>query len=99
MVASQAALADSAKTIALEMAEHIETLAAAGEWEEVEDIVVRLKNAVLKVPEPDRRAVIVAVQQSLDVVAAAAHDARQDVTIKVTELRRGQAAKKAYELR
>ena len=99
MVASQAALADSAKTIALEMAEHIETLAAAGEWEEVEDIVVRLKSTVMKVPEAERRAVIVAVQQSLEEVAAAARNARQDVTIKVTELRRGQAAKKAYELR
>lgn len=99
MVASQAAVAESASTIALEMAGHIETLAAAGEWEDVEEIVVRIKHTVAKVPESERRAVIVAVQQSLEKVATAARSARQDVTIKVTELRRGQAAKKAYELR
>ena len=99
MVASQAALADNAKTIALEMAEHIETLAKAGEWDEVEDMVVRLRSIIMQVPEAERRAVIVKIQQSIDTVSAAARDARQDVTSKVTELRRGQAAKKAYELR
>jgi len=99
MAANQAAVAQSAASIALEMSEHIETLAAAGDWDEVEDIVVRLRSAVMNVPESERYAVIHAVQSSLEKVADRAKSARQDVTVKVTELRRGQAAKKAYELR
>jgi len=99
MVASQAALAETATSIALEMSEHIAMLADAGEWDDVEDIVMRLRSAVMRVPEAERLAVILEVQRSLEKVATAAGSARQDITGKISELRRGQAAKKAYELR
>jgi len=99
MAASQAALAETATTVALEMSEHIETLAAAGEWDDVEDIVARLRSTIMRVPEAERRSVILEVQASLERVAVAATSARESITGKISELRRGQAAKKAYELR
>ena len=99
MAATQAALAETATTVALEMSEHIETLAAAGEWDDVEDIVARLRSTIMRIPEAERRAVILRVQASLERVAVEAGNARQDLTGKLTELRRGEAAKRAYELR
>ncbi len=99
MVASRAAMTESAAKVALEMAEHMETLAAAGEWEQVEDIVIRLRGIVTSVPEEERRDVLLAVQRSTEHVEAQARSARQSITGRMSELRRGQAAKKAYELR
>lgn len=99
MVASRAAIAESATQVALEMAEHMEMLAAAGEWDHIEDIVIRLRGVVMNVPEAERREVMLAVRRSTEQVEAAANAARQAITGKMSELRRGQAAKKAYELR
>ncbi len=99
MVASRAALQESAATIALEMAEHMETLAEAGEWDQIEDIAARLRGIVMNVPEAERRSVLQKVQRSTELVEAKALEARHEVTSKISELRRGQAAKKAYELR
>jgi hypothetical protein len=77
----------------------MEALAAAGDWDEVEDVAVRLRRAVMDVPEASRRPAVLAVQRSIEKVAAGAKEARQTVTGKISELRRGQVAKKAYELR
>jgi 5-methylthioribose kinase len=99
MAANPAVFHDSAASAVIEMSERIEALAAAAEWDQIEDITVRLQAAVTKVPEAERRAVLLAVQCSIDNVANAARLARQSVSGKLTELRRGQVAKKAYELR
>ena len=99
MVASQAVLEDASASIALEMSQRMEALAEAGDWDQVEDIAVRLRVAVMDVPEPGRRAVLLAVQRSTEKVAVGAQQARQTVSGKLSELRRGQVAKKAYELR
>jgi hypothetical protein len=99
MVASRVAIAETAATIALEMAEHMEALAVAGDWDDVENITVRIRRAVMNVPEADRRAVVLAVQRSNEKVAIEAKKIHRTVTGKISELRRGQAAKKAYELR
>jgi len=99
MVASQAVLAESAADIALEIAEHMESLAVAGDWEHVEDVTIRLRGAVMDVPEAERAAVLHAAQRSVQKVAAEAKKARQAITGEMHELRKGQAAKKAYELR
>ena len=98
MVASHAALKETAATVALEMAEHMEMLAEAGEWDQIEDIAVRLRGVVMNVPESERRPVLQKVRQSTELVEARAMEARHEVTSKIYELRRGQAAKKAYEL-
>ena len=93
MVASHAALEETAATVALEMAEHMETLAEAGEWDRIEEIAVRLRAIVMNVPEAERRPVLQKVRQSTELVEARALEARQEVTGKIYDLRRGQAAK------
>ena len=99
MAASQASAEQSTVSIALEMSQRIEALAEAGEWEQIEDVLMRLRDAVTAVSPAERRAVILAVQRSTEKVAAGAKQARQTVSGKLSELRRGQVAKKAYELR
>jgi hypothetical protein len=99
MVASQAVLEAQPVSIVLQLSEEMEALAAAGEWERIEDIAVRLRAAVMNVPEAERQPVLLAVQRSTENVAAGARQARQTVTGKISELRLGQVAKKAYELR
>lgn len=98
MVASQAVVKQSASTIAIEMSAQMEVLASYGDWDQVEELAVRLRAAVMDVPENERRNVIKAVQRHTDKVADLARQARQDVTGRIHELRKGQAAKKAYEL-
>ncbi len=98
MVASQAVLAESPAHIALALVEQMEALARAGDWEHIEDVAIRLRGAVMDVPEAERGPVLVAAQHCVERVAAEAVDARKAITGEVHELRKGQAAKKAYEL-
>lgn len=77
----------------------LEEQAAAGNWTEVENLIARLRGALLDVPEKDRRALIIDVQRVTEDVTRIALEARDDLTTKITTLRRGQAAAKAYELR
>ena len=81
------------------MIEQMESYAEAGNWDEVEALAIRLRLAIMDVPAAHRRSVIVAAQRSVNKVVAGARSARQDVSGKLTELTRGKAAKKAYELR
>lgn len=99
MVASTAALHETPESTVLEMAEQIQALADSGEWSEVEHLAVRLRSAIMSVPEARRRDVILAVQRATELVAAEADSAQRDVTGKLKALRRGQKATKAYELR
>ena len=99
MVASQTVLEEKPASVVLSLTAEMETLAAAGEWERIEDIAVRLRAAVMNVPDTERRPLLLAVQRSTENVAADAQKARETVTGKLSELRRGQVAKKAYELR
>lgn len=99
MVASHAVIADTPESKVLEMSKRMEMLAAAGDWDDVEDITVRLRSALLEVPEANRRPLLLAVQRSTEKVAEGATTARQSVSGKIKELRLGQVAKKAYELR
>ena len=96
VAASPAALADSQESVVLEMAEQMETLAAAGAWSELEDLVVRLRSAVARVPEAERHDVLVALRQTTERVSLAANNARQEVTGRISAIRRGQIAAKAY---
>ncbi len=99
MVASPEVIADNAELLVMEMSQRMEALVAAGDWDEVEDIIMRIRSTVMNVPEANRRAVVIALQRSTEKVSAEAKIARQTVTGKISELRRGQVAKKAYELR
>ena len=79
------------------LAESMEAMAEQGEWERVEDIAVRLRAAVMQVPEYERRSLLLAVRHRTEKVHAAAQAARDKVTAKISELRRGRDAAKAYE--
>ena len=99
MQANRQPTAESAATIALQLAEQMRALAGGGEWDDIEPNPEQLKRAVMLVPLSERRPVLQALKRSTDSVAAEVKKARKDVTGKISELRRGQAAKKAYELR
>ena len=99
MVASQATMTESPETVALEMSAHMVSLAESGDWPEVENIAVRLRTVVMSVPETERRGVLLSVQRNMQKVIAAANSARHDVTGRLSALRRGQAATRAYEIR
>lgn len=83
---------------ALQISERMQELVGAGEWDEVESLAIELRRAVMAVAETDRRPLLLALQRSTTALAADAKAAREDVGGKISELRRGQAAKKAYEL-
>ncbi|MDH3747769.1 MAG: hypothetical protein OER97_06140 [Gammaproteobacteria bacterium] len=99
MVASHAAMTESPQSVVLEMSEHMQALAAKGDWSEVENLAARLRGALLDVPEAERRSVLMAVHRATEKVAAEAISARSDVTGKLSALRRGQVATKAYASR
>ena len=97
MAASQAEIKQSPDSIVLEMSEVMESCAASGEWERVEEIATSLRSAVMQVPERLRRDAMLAVQRSVEQVHALAQGARSDVGDQLSGLRRGQDARKAYE--
>ena len=99
MVANHAAFEESTAATVLEMSRRMEALAETGDWDQIEDILIRLRAAVSVLPAGERRAVVPVLQRSTEKVAADAKQARQTVSAKLSELRRGQVAKKAYELR
>lgn len=97
MVASHAVVSETPDTHVMNMLQQMESLAAAGDWSELEDIVLRLRSTVLMVPEQDRRDVMIAMRRSTDKIARLATNARQEVTGRIASIRRGQAAAKAYD--
>lgn len=99
MVASQARMTETPEMIVQQMSEHMETLASNGDWAAVENLAVRLRAAVMNVPEEERRAWLIAAARSTERVAAEAESARQDVTGRISAIRRGQKATQAYESR
>jgi len=88
----------SAAATALQISERMQGLASDGKWDQIESLAVELQRAVMAVAESDRRPLLLALQRSTAAVTAEARDARKDVGGKISELRRGQVAKKAYEL-
>ena len=98
MASNPQAQSESAAEIALQLADQMRVLAGAGEWDDIEEIAIQLQRAVMLVPLSERRAVLHTLKRSTDDVATEAKKARRDVTGKISGLRRGQVAKKAYEL-
>jgi len=97
MAANQAEVKQSPDSVVLEMSQVMESCAAAGEWERVEEIATTLRSAVMLVPERLRRDALLAVQRSVEEVHALAQGARSEVGDQLSVLRRGQDARKAYE--
>ena len=96
MVANRATTEVSPGRMAREMAKNMEELAAKGQWDGVEQVVVRLRSAVLEVPEQERREVMEFVNYCLERVRTQALTSRGEVTGKLSEIRRGRDAARAY---
>ncbi len=99
MAAGSAERTQTPEMIVREMAAHLEDLASAGEWKDVERLMGQLHSALLSVPEYERRPLVLVVQRSVDAVAESVRAARDDVGGRISTLRRGQRAAKAYEMR
>lgn len=96
MVASQATMQQRPEAVALEMAAKIEEHAGAGDWEQVEELVVRIRSIVMQVPENRRRDVLLNVQRHVQHVNDMATKQRGDLADRLTVIRRGRHAAKAY---
>ena len=69
---------------------------APGEWERTEEIAARLRSAIMAVPGHQRREVLLAAKQSMEKVQTLAQYARSDVAEKLSAIRRGKDATRAY---
>ena len=96
MVASQAVMEQHPDAIASEMSASMEAHAATGDWEKVEEIAVRLRAAVMRVPDLERRDTLLAMRRSMEKVQTLAQDARNEVTAKLSAIRLGKDATAAY---
>ena len=96
MVANRATAEGSPGQLARDMAKNMEELAANGQWSGVEQVVVRLRSVVLEVPEQERREVMEFVNYCLERVRTKALSSRGEVTGKLSEIRRGRDAARAY---
>jgi len=96
MVASQTEIEQSPDSVVLEMSHVMETCAASGDWEQVEEIAANLRDAVMQVPQRRRRGSLLAVQRSVEQVHLLAQGARSEITDQLAMLRRGEDARKAY---
>ena len=96
MVASQAAMQQSPDDVVFEMSASMEAFAASGDWERVEELAIRLRSAVMQVPEDKRRDAMLATRRSLEQVQSLAQFAHHDAAEKLTAIRRGKDVTKAY---
>ncbi len=85
------------RDIALDMAAQMEELSENGEWVRVQAIAARMCDVLLQVPEGERRQLVTAVRRSTDKVNAQASYAKREVVEKLTAIRNGQTATKAYK--
>lgn len=99
MSIDSARAAETPESVVIEMSQHLESLAEHGDWEDVESLVVRLRSAVMNVPEDRRRELIHEVQRATEKVLAEAEIAHRDLADRLSGLRRGQEATRAYRSR
>lgn len=96
MAASQATIESRPADLAMETVARMEALAASGDWSRVEQLAVRLRHIVMEVPEHERQAVIVSIGHCLDRLQTKVQVSRGEISEKLTDIRRGQVATRAY---
>lgn len=96
MVASRAVMQQGPSGVVMEMTAAMESFAASGDWDRVEEISQRLKHAVMAVPEDQRREALLEAQRGMEQVRSLALEARSDVTGRLRALKRGRHAREAY---
>ncbi len=83
-------------TQALELVARMEVLAANGDWRGTENLAQHIKSLVLDIPETERKGVLRAFARGLERVQTLALSSRNEVTEKLSEIRRGRVATRAY---
>jgi len=96
MAAMRAPSNSTHSATALQLCENMRTLASTGDWQKVEEFAIKLRTAVLKVPESERRETILAIRRSTDKVQALAMRERSAIAGKLSALHRGRDATRAY---
>ena len=96
MVANQATIEASPGDLALDIVSRMEALAADGEWNRVEQLAVRLKSVILEIPENERQPLVVAVKRHFERVQTRALVSCSELKEKLSEIRRGRIATRAY---
>ena len=96
MHASQPLIQQSPRDTALDMADEMLKLAERGDWEQLENVTVMLRSAIVRVPEDQRVQTVVAVQAVTRRVRELAEHSRGDVMSRLKAIRRGQNAARAY---
>ncbi len=99
MAAGSAERTQTPEMIVREMSADLEALSAEGKWTDVERLMGQLHSVLLSVPEYERRPLVQVVQNSVESVAENVRTARDDVAGRISKLRRGQRAAKAYKMR
>ena len=96
MAASPSAMEGKPESGISELIESMEHRARDGQWEDIENLAVKLRAAVMLVPAHERREALLAAGRSLEAVRALALEAKDQVTEKLSAIRRGKDAAKAY---
>jgi len=96
MVANQASIELPPADAAIDTVAQMEASVANGDWVRVEQLAVRLRHLVIDVPEGERQAVIVSVSHCLDRLQTKVLQSRGEVSEKLTDIRRGRIANRAY---
>lgn len=96
MIANQATIESRPADLAMETVARMEAFGASGDWNRVDQLSVRLRHIVLEVPEDEREAVIVSISHCLERLHIKVLTARGEVSEKLTDIRRGRVANRAY---
>lgn len=97
MVATPETIPNDPSTIVLDMLEQMEQFADAGDWQRVQVIAAKLCDLMPRISPSERRQALLSANRSTEKVQSQAQFARREVSEKLTALRRGQSASKAYE--
>lgn len=92
------ALEDQVEAQALDMAARMERMAADGEWTNLHQISADIRDAVMAVPEKDRRNLLLRLQHSNQLVQELVQGARKRLEEQLASLRVGRDAAEAYEV-
>ncbi|MDJ0699963.1 MAG: hypothetical protein QNJ07_08915 [Woeseiaceae bacterium] len=80
----------------LELVAAMDAAAERGEWGRIEEFSQQLRVIIADVPAAERRAAIETAQRTMRRLHQKAESARHDITDKLSEIRRGRDAAKAY---
>ena len=80
----------------LSLNDHMEELAATGEWQQVFELLARRDAMLIELEDSEQKAALLAAQRSTEQIRSMAYSARHVVAKKLTDLARGQKATDSY---